>query len=454
MTIETLNPRDNSVYREVETDTITDVDAAYRRATEAQQTWADRPLRERASFINDLLHEIDLHKETIYDALVMEAASSQSKAEAEIDSATGIIEQARGYPGRVSGDIEESNTTGKTNYVHRDPKGVITAITAWNFPFHLASRIVAPAIALGNTVVLKPSPETPYVGGRLFKQLCDYAGIPDGVINVVVGSDDAIGPHVASHEQSDMLAFTGSTEVGKKVGKQAVEQLNFPALELGGNSPQIVLDDADIDRAAEEGAFGSFFHAGQVCTAINRHIVHEDIAGEYADNLCEYAEDWERKPVLINQSQADRLERLVNNTVKRSVHDDIGPAMIHCGGDRDGRHYSPTVITNVRNDHPIAVHEHFGPVAPIIEVSSEQEAIAVANDIDRGLSSSVWSQDEKRATQVGRQIQAGMVHINDHTIGNEAHVPFGGQKASGIGRYNDEPLIKELTETQCLAVQR
>lgn len=440
------SPHDGKLLHKLPMADRTDVDDAYANAVAAQQEWAERGPRERAAVIDSLLHTIESRWDEIVSELIAEAGSSEQKANAELEAATGIIEQARGYPGRVSGSIEESNIEGKINHVHRVPKGVVTAITAWNFPFHLASRVTAPALAVGNAVVLKPAPETPYVGGKLFADICAEAGVPDGLVNVVIGDKSEIGDHLTTHPDSNLVAFTGSTEVGKHVGKCAVENLSFPALELGGNSPQIVLDDADVESAARVGAEGSFFHAGQICTAINRHIVHEDVVDKYVNVLIEEARDWEVSP-LINETQRNRLNEFVKSTV------DAG-STLEIGGEYEGLFYEPTVLTGVRNEMPLACNEQFGPVAAIITVENELEALKLANDVDRGLSASVWSENERRAIQLGRQIDTGMVHINDHTVGNEGHVPFGGMKHSGIGRYNDEPFIFELTESQCLAIQR
>lgn len=445
-TLTVVSPYDGEHLHEFSLADQDGVDDAYARAEAAQEAWAERGPRERAAVIDSLLHTIEDRWDEIVAELVAEAGSSEQKANAELETATGIIEQARGYPGRVSGTIEESNIDGKVNHVHRVPKGVVTAITAWNFPFHLASRVTAPALALGNAVVLKPAPETPYVGGELFADVCTDAGVPDGLVNVVIGDETEVGDYLTTHPTSDMVAFTGSTEVGKHVGKKAVENLSFPALELGGNSPQVVLDDADVVTAAREGAHGSFFHAGQICTAINRHIVHSDVVDEYVEALVAEARDWDVSP-LINEAQRDRLVEFVDGTIASG-------ATLEVGGDYDGLVYEPTVLTGVSNEMPLSCNEQFGPVAAVISADSEDEAIALANDVDRGLSASVWSEDERRAIQAGKQIESGMVHINDHTVGNEGHVPFGGMKDSGIGRYNDEPFIFELTETQCLAIQR
>lgn len=445
-TLSVYSPFDGEKLHELSLADRDEVDDAYLRAVAAQADWEQRGPRERADVIDSLVHTIEHRREEIVSHLVEEAGSSEAKANAELDTATGIIEQARGYPGRVSGSIEESNIDGKINHVHRVPKGIITAITAWNFPFHLASRVTVPALALGNAVVLKPAPETPYVGGELFADVCADAGVPEGLVNVVVGDETEIGDYLTTHPDSDMVAFTGSTEVGRHVGKRAVENLSFPALELGGNSPQVVLADANVEAAAREGAHGSFFYAGQICTSINRHLVHEELVEEYVDLLVEHARSWDVSP-LIDEGQRDRLEEFVTATVEAG-------ATVEVGGDYDELFYEPTVLTEVTNDMPLACNEQFGPVAAVITAESEDEALELANDVDRGLSASVWSEDERRAIQVGRQIDSGMVHINDHTVGNEGHVPFGGMKQSGIGRYNDEPFIHELTESQCLAIQR
>ena len=432
-----------------------DVDAAYEAAAEAQEQWSAQPPQARAGAITAALEFVGDHRAEIAELLAVESGSTQVKCEIELETARGIMQQAASYPFRMDGQHMESITPGKENVAERVPVGVVGVISPWNFPLHLSMRAVAPAIAAGNAVVLKPASNTPITGGLLLARIFEAAGVPEGLINVVPGRGSEIGDAVAGHEIPRVIAFTGSTEVGQRVAEQAASTCALPALELGGNNVHVVTDDADLERAVDGGVFGSFLHQGQICISINRHLVHEDVYDDYVDALADRAaslptgDPRDEETIvgpIIDEGQRDQILEYVEGSV------DDG-ATVETGGEHDGLVVDPTVLSNVDNDMAAACNEHFGPVAPVIPFSSVDEAIALANDTIHGLSGSVHSEDLEQARRIADGIDTGMIHINDQPVNDEPHVPFGGMKQSGIGRYNGEQILEEVTTTKWRSVQ-
>jgi aldehyde dehydrogenase (NAD+) len=432
------------------------VDAAYEVAAEAQREWADAPPQRRAAVIQNALEVIEERHEELVELLAREAGGTRLKAEVELDTATGMMELAAGFPLDSPGQHDRSVTPGKENIVKREPVGVVGVISPWNFPFHLSMRAVAPALALGNAVVLKPASDTPITGGLAIARVFEEAGLPEGLLNVVPGRGSEIGDRVAGHEISRVIAFTGSTPVGRGVASRAAEALSEPAMELGGNNAHIVLSDADLDQAVDAGAFGSFVHQGQVCISINRHLVHESLYDDYVAALADKAESLptgdpkdEETIVgpIINESQRDQMIEYIEETIEQG-------ATLEAGGEVDGLVLEPTVLSGVENDMAAACNEHFGPIAPVIPFSDDEEAIELANATEYGLSGSVHSGDRERAERVADRVETGMIHINDQPVNDEPHIPFGGVGASGIGRYNGDAIKDELTTTKWISIQR
>ncbi|MFC6874527.1 aldehyde dehydrogenase family protein [Halobellus marinus] len=449
------NPATREVVAEVPAGTTDDVDEAYETAARAQEAWQDVLPQERGEIIREVQHLIDGHHAELTELLAIESGSARPKASREFTSTGEMMHDVATYPFRMTGSHSQSKVAGKENIVKREPVGVVGVISPWNFPFQLSLRAVAPAIALGNSVVLKPATETPITGGLLIAKLFEEAGLPDGVLNVVTGHGSEIGDRVASHPELSAVAFTGSTSVGRRVARNAAETLSFPAMELGGNNPHVVLDDADVERAVDAGIFGSFMHQGQICISINRHLVHESLYDEYVTRLVDRAAELrvgdpldEETVVgpIINEEERDSML----SYVEQSVADG---ATLERGGDADGLFVEPTVLSDMSNDMAAACNEHFGPVAPVVPFGSDEEAVELANDTEYGLAASVHSERIERARDVADRIDAGMVHINDQPINNEPHVPFGGMKASGMGRYNGQWIIDELTETKWTSIQ-
>jgi benzaldehyde dehydrogenase (NAD) len=316
-------------------------------------------------------------------------------------------------------------------------------------------RVVAPALALGNAVVLKPDPQTPVIGGAMFEAVFREAGLPDGLLQIVVGGAD-VGEALVTDPNVNVVSFTGSTAAGRRVGELAGARLKKVALELGGNNAFIVLDDADLAAATAAGAFSSFQFQGQVCFAAGRHIVHESVAGEYIEALRDkaqnlrlgdpYREDVQLGPI-VNEKQLKR----VDDIVRRSVD---GGARLVIGGTHEGLFYQPTVLADVTQDLPAWTDEIFGPVAPVTTFRTDEEALALANSTAYGLVGAVYSRSMSRGLALAQRIKAGMVHVNDGTLNDEATIPFGGSGMSGNGvRYGGEANLDNFTEWQWVTVR-
>ena len=455
-TITVENPATREPVAEVPAGDPSDINAAFEAAVSSQAEWAATPPQKRANVIRSALHLLDEHEEELSDLLVKESGSTRIKAGLELgELAPGIMAESASFPTRMTGRNYESVIPGKENEVLREPVGVVGIITPWNVPFHLSMRAIAPALALGNAVVLKPAEDTPITGGLAIAELFEAAGLPPGVLNVVPGDGPDAGAPLAEHPDADVVSFTGSTAVGKEVAKAAVDNLAFPALELGGNNAHIVLEDADLDRAVDAGFFGSYMHQGQICISVNRHLVHESHYEEYvqrmADRSAELVVGDPADPEtdigpVINESQRDKILTLIEESVEHG-------GTIETGGDNDGLFVEPTVLSGTDPGMPAVCNEHFGPVVPVIPFETTDEAVAIANETNMGLSGSVHGEPAS-ARSVAKRIDTGMVHVNDQPINDEPHVPFGGTKWSGMGRYNGDEILAEFTEQKWISVQR
>jgi aldehyde dehydrogenase (NAD+) len=461
-TIPVADPSTRETIAHVPAATEADVDAAYEAAAAAQAEWAETTPAHREEVLHDLIRAIDEHSDAIVDLLAAEAGGSQIMGGTSVAIARDHATEAMTYPRRLQGQHKESNIPGKENVVHRDPAGVVTVITPWNFPLNLSMRAVAPAIATGNTVVLKPATNTPIAGGLLFAKLFAETEIHDGVLNVVTGHGSEIGDRVAGHPESDVVTFTGSTAVGRGVAATAAENLATPVMELGGNNAHVVTADADLDAAVDAAVFGSFVHQGQVCISINRHVVHEDVYDEYVERLTDRARSLPAGSAhdpdtvvgpIIDESQRDEMLGYVEETVAAGATLETGGDTVALPDVEDSLVVEPTVLSGVTNDMPAACFEHFGPIAPVIPFADVDEAVAIANDTEYGLSGSVHAGDEGTGRAIARRMDTGHVHVDDQPINDEAHVPFSGINASGMGGFNSDQILEEITETTWISVQ-
>ncbi|MFY9857793.1 MAG: aldehyde dehydrogenase family protein [Exiguobacterium chiriqhucha] len=451
--IDNTNPFTDETLFSIRSADESDLDKAYAVAKEAQTEWATMLPQNRRALIEKFAEVTLQHKEDIIEWLVKESGSTRIKAEGEFLASMAIIKEAATFPFRMDGLIKPSIVPNKENRVYRKPLGVIGVISPWNFPFHLAVRSIVSALATGNTVVVKPATATPVTGGLLFASLFEEAGLPKGVLNVVVGRGSEIGDAIVEHPVPKLISFTGSTEVGKGIAEKAGRLLKKTALELGGNNVFVVLDDADIDRAVESAVYSKFYHQGQICMSTNRILVAESIHDAFLEKFVERVRalkfgnpnesDTQVGP-LIDHDQVDRILDQIKQTV------DAG-ATLQVGGNADGNVLEPTVVSGVTNDMPLAKNEIFGPVAVILSFKDDAEALKLSNELPYGLSGAVHG-SIYRATEFARQVETGMIHVNDQSVNDEPHLPFGGEKDSGLGRFNGEWVLEEFTTLQWVSV--
>jgi benzaldehyde dehydrogenase (NAD) len=435
-TVETIEPATGDVLGTAGVANAASVAAAAKSAARAQREWAALPMNERVAVVRRAAELLERHRVEISGWMVRESGCIPPKADVEITASIGQLDQAASLISHPLGHVLPSLTPGRTSTALRKPIGVIGVITPWNFPIVLAMRSLGPALALGNSIVLKGDLNTPVSGGVIIARVFEEAGLPEGVLHVLGGGAE-VGQALVGDPNVRMISFTGSTKTGRIVGEIAGAGLKRMVLELGGNSPLIVLDDADIDAASSAGAWGSFLHQGQICLAVSRHLVHESIAEDYLAALTERAgrlvvgnpatEQVHLGPI-INAKQVERVQRIVDETVGAGA-----TALV--GGTHDGLFFPATVLRDVKPGMAAFSEEIFGPVAPVTTFRSDEEAIELANMTEYGLAAAVQSGSQSRATEVAEGLHAGMVHINDQTVNEEPPAPFGGFKSSSNGGH-------------------
>lgn len=453
-----INPYTDDVVAEFTLATAEDLDEAYRAAAAAQEEWAATPPKDRAAVLRRAAEILEERRDEVIDWLVKEAGSTRIKADSEVSLAIAITQEAASFPTRVHGKIFDSNTPNRETRVYRKPVGVVGVISPWNFPLHLSQRSVAPALALGNAVVLKPASDTAVTGGTLIARVFEEAGLPAGVLSVVVGSGSEIGDAFVTHPVPRLISFTGSTAVGKQVAANAVtgDTIKKVALELGGNAPLVVLDDADLDAAVDQAVLGGYLHSGQICMSVQRVIVDESVYDEFlpkyegavkALKVGDPAEEGVLVGPIINDSQVESLRKKI-----ASAEADGARALV--GGEIQGRVVPPFVWVDATADMDIAREEIFGPMTVVLKARDEAHALELANDHEYGLSSAVFTQDLDRGLRFADGLAAGMSFINEMTVQDEAHVAFGGARNSGLGRFNGEWALEEFTTDHTTGVTR
>jgi benzaldehyde dehydrogenase (NAD) len=435
---------------------VADVDDAVAAAVAAQEAWAATGYDERAGVLRRAAAALTARGDEIADLIVRETGAIPGKAQYEVGGAANELYEAAGLTSRAVGEILPSHSTTRVSIAERVPVGVVGAITPWNFPLILGMRVAAPALALGNAVVLKPSPETPLTGGMVIAEILAEAGLPAGVLNVVTG-DQEVGERMVAHPGTSMIHFTGSSAVGSRIAEVAGKLLKRVSLELGGNNALVVLEDADLDQAAMIGAWSAWHYQGQTCITAGRHLVARELYEPYVQALAAKAEaiavgdpaqDGIGLGPMINERQRDRAHRFLTDSVEQG-------ATVVAGGTYDGLFYRPTVVTYVTTTMPLWEQEIFAPIAPVMPVDSADEAIALVNATSYGLVNAVLTGDPDRGLRVAGKLRSGMVHVNDSTCLDEAHVPFGGLGASGLGgRAGGESNLEEFTERRWVSLQR
>ncbi|MCW4465063.1 aldehyde dehydrogenase family protein [Glutamicibacter sp. MNS18] len=453
----TRNPFNDELLAEIRQASTDDVDAAYQSAAEAQSGWAALAPAARSKVLSRAADYLQANYDALISLLVAESGSSHLKSTIELSGTIAAIREASTFPTRVHGQILPSNFPGKENRVYREPIGVVSVISPWNFPLLLSARSVAPALALGNTVVLKPASDTPLTGALVLAKAFETAGLPAGALNAVIGSGSEIGDHLIAHRTPSLVSFTGSTPVGQNVGRIAVSgrHMKRVSLELGGNAPFVVLADADIDEAVKAAALGKFLHQGQICMAINRIIVEAPVYDEFVDKFAAQAKalaygDAANPKTLVGPIINDAQLASVTAKIERARAEGAREVL---SGQIVGRVVPPHVFAEVTDRMELFREEIFGPVVGISRAADEEHALALANDTEFGLSSAVFTSDLDKGVRFARGIKAGMTHVNDITVNDEPHVMFGGEKNSGLGRFNGEWAIEEFTTDHWVGIQ-
>ncbi|MCD7946709.1 MAG: aldehyde dehydrogenase family protein [Oscillospiraceae bacterium] len=453
--LETCNPYTNEMIYSYRAASTQDVDDAYAAAKAAQPAWAATLPEERRTYLKALANVVRDMEPEIFQLLMEESGGTRAKFAFEYGDTLKVIDDAMCYHMMMDGRIAPSNTPGKDNYIFKIPKGVVCVIAPFNFPLLLSMRSIVPAIACGNTVVLKPSSETPGSGFQI-AEMFEKAGFPKGVLNVVAGRGSEIGDYIVSHPTPSLVSFTGSTEVGKHIGEIAGGLLKDVSLELGGNQVMIVLDDADVDQAAKAAIVGSYSHQGQICMALNRVLVTPKVYDQFIELFVKYskqvkcgdpADDAVVIGPLINHDQVKKVEENINATLKAG-------GKVELEGKIEGNVISPWILSGVSNDMCAAKCEIFAPVTSIIPVKDEEEAIRVANETNYGLSNCIFTKDLYKGLELARRMESGMAHVNDQSITHEPHVMFGGEKDSGVGRFNGHWVVDKFTTEKWVSVQR
>jgi len=428
---------------------------AINAANEAFPAWRGKTATERGAVLRrwyELMHE---HADDLAAIMTAEQGKPLAESKGEVGYAASFLQWFAEEAKRIYGDIIPEHQVDKRIVVTKEPIGVCAAVTPWNFPLAMITRKAGPALAAGCTMVLKPAEQTP-LSALALAELGERAGIPPGVFSVVVGDPKAIGGEITSSPIVRKLTFTGSTPVGKMLMEQCAATMKKLSLELGGNAPFIVFDDADLDAAVEGAVASKYRNTGQTCVCANRLLVQDGVYDEFAQKLAERVgamkvgdgfEEGVTIGPLIDDNAIAKVEEHVTNAVEHG-------AKVLTGGKRHalgGSFYEPTVLTGITTEMQVAGEETFGPVAPLFRFKTERDAVELANDVDAGLASYFYTRDMARAWRVGRYLEYGIVGINTGLISTEV-APFGGVKESGLGREGSKYGIEDFLEIKYMCM--
>lgn len=450
------NPANGQVLAMVSDATLLNANAAIAAAFTAFPDWSQKPAKERASVLRKWFELIIAHQAELALLMTMEQGKPLHESRGEVLYAASFIEWFSEEAKRVYGDIIPSDKKDKRFLVLKQPIGVVAAITPWNFPLAMITRKASPALAAGCTFVLKPAEETP-LSALALAALANQAGIPPGVFNVLPTSHPMeIGQEFTQNPWVRKLSFTGSTEVGKLLMKQCAGTVKKLSLELGGNAPFIVFDDANLEAAVSGALASKYRNAGQTCVCANRILVQDGIyeifAKRFANEVAKLTvgPGWEegvQQGPLINENAVHKVEAHIKDAVQKGAHLLVGGKSHKQGG----TFFEPTVLTNVTSHMKLSQEEIFGPVAPLFRFHTEEEAMKLANDTPYGLAAYFYSQDIRRIFRVAEALEYGMVGVNEGLISTEI-APFGGIKESGIGREGSKYGIEDYIEMKYLCI--
>lgn len=451
---EVKNPFNNEVIDTVPIAHRQTADLAIRQANDAKDSLCEMSAFKVSNKLFNVVEKLKDNREDFAKLLTLEVGKPINESLVELDRSIETLKLAAEEAKRIYGESVPLdaglNGKGFFAFTQRLPLGVVAAITPFNYPLNLTIHKIAPAIACKNTVIIKPPTQSPLTVMKFADLLNEE--FPDGVVNTVTGYGSEVGDYLVTSPDVNKISFTGSVTTGLMISQKA--GMKKVTLELGGNDPMVVLNDADIDNAVQGAINGAFLNAGQVCMGVKRIIVQEDISKEFAEKLVEKAEDLvigdpldesTTLGTLISEKAAIQVEETVNNAVQKG-------ARILTGGNRDGAFYEATVIDNVTADMDLVVNETFGPVAPIIHVDSVDEAISVANDTDYGLQAGVFTKDYSNAMRCVQEIEAGTVFVNKQSTFRTDNMPFGGFKNSGVGKEGIKYAVEEMTKTKLIGL--
>ncbi|MEC7517230.1 MAG: NAD-dependent succinate-semialdehyde dehydrogenase [Pseudomonadota bacterium] len=448
-TIDVTNPTTGEVLTSVAKVGAAETAQAIEAAEKAMESWRNLPAKARANILRDWFNIIMAHQEDLARIMTLEQGKVIAESRGEVAYGASYIEWFAEQAKRIDGDVIPGPSPDKRIVCIKQPVGVCAAITPWNFPNAMITRKAAPALAAGCSIVIKPASETP-LSALALAELAKRAGIPDGVLNVVVGSSGDIGSELTSNPIVRKLSFTGSTEVGKLLEAQCVPTLKKTSMELGGNAPFIVFEDADLDSAVQGALISKYRNSGQTCVCSNRILVQASVADAFVEKLVSatsalslgngLADGVDLGPLVNNRAVHD-VDALVKATVEAGATVALGGAPSELGGN----FYQPTILTHVTPDMAVFRNEIFGPVAPVTVFQTEEEAIALANDTEFGLASYFYTRDIGRVWRVSEALDYGIVGVNEGIISNEM-APFGGVKESGSGREGSKYGIDDYLE--------
>ncbi|WP_299741402.1 aldehyde dehydrogenase [uncultured Rossellomorea sp.] len=457
-TFTTYNPATGEAIATVSLASAQDAEKAVEAARNAFDygKWKKFPINKRSRVLNKIAGIMRSRFNELVSLEIMDSGKSLSAAQGQVMQA---IEDFEFYAGAIVGHRGTvNNVPGQfMNVAEKEPVGVCAQIIPWNYPLMMAAWKIAPAIAAGCSVVVKPATLTPLTA-IVLGEICIEAGVPEGVVNVIPGAGSTVGNYLVEHEKVDKVAFTGSTPIGKNIMEKASQTLKRVTLELGGKSPNIVFEDADVDAAVDGSLFGIFYNTGQSCEARSRLYVHEDIYDEFMEKFVEKTKKLKLADpndkgthigAIINQEQLDTIDGYVQSAKEEGATILVGGSPAKVEGFEKGYWYEPTIITDVNHDMKVVKEEIFGPVVVVMKFKDEKEGIKMANDSEYGLGSAVWTQNHGRATRVSKAIQAGIVMVNC-PFSAFPGTPFGGYKQSGFGRELCVETLDLYTETKSI----
>lgn len=457
-TFEDRDPYTGEVVATVAAGTRDDAGRAVEAASEAFSGWSHSPPAERQGVFLAAADILERRRDEVVSLLARETGCSFGFGMFQMGFVPGLFRQAAGLAYSPIGEVLPSDLPGAFAMSMRRPVGVVGAIAPWNAALILSARSIAAPLVLGNTVVAKPSEESPVVGGLLWGEIFQEAGLPDGVLNIVAhapGDAGLIGDELIENPAVRRVNFTGSTATGRRLAEAAGRHLKRVVLELGGYNPLVVLGDADIDYSVNAAAFGSFLHQGQICMSARRIIVEEPIADEFIGKLSQKTAalkvgDPKEPDTIIGPLINERALEIVAGRVKDAV---AKGARVLAGGDTLGRCFQATLLADVPPESELARVETFGPVAVVEVVTDTDEAIRRANDTAYGLAAGIMTGDPDRGLVLAERLDSGIVHVNDQPVHDEPQMPFGGVKDSGWGRFGGAAAINEFTELRWVTVQ-